>query len=293
MDNAEGASQPRRWRRIASRVLLMLAIAYLGVTGLLMALENWLLFHPTSPSQVWVDPREAQLYPEDLELHSADGIRLHAWWCPSQERSSSGIDAILYLHGNGGNLSFWAKPIANWRRHLGASVLIVDYPGYGYSAGQPSEAGCYAAADAAYAWLTQTQGVSPDKLLLIGESLGGGVAVDLASRVPCGVLVLLCSFTSIPDMAQSIYPWLPARWLVRTQFNNLAKIGQCHTPVFIAHGTADEIVPFVQGKRLFAATGEPRYFLAMEGHGHMLHLDPEFFTTMRQFLASARGSSAK
>src|SRR5207248_5963463 len=132
-------------------------------------------------------------------------------------------------------------------QQLEMPVLIFDYPGYGRSEGSPSEAGCYAAAEAAYAWLVQTQQVPPGQIILYGGSLGGGVAVELARRQPHRALILVSTFTSIPDMAQQLYPWLPARWLVRNRFDSLAKIGQCTQPVFIAHGTADGLLPYTQG----------------------------------------------
>src|SRR5262249_23613263 len=145
---------------------------------------------------------------------------------------------VLYCHGNAGNLSHRGEGVLRWHQLLGQSVLIFDYPGYGRSEGKPSEAGCYAAADAAYAWLTETKKVLPQDLLIYAGSLGGGVAVALASRRPHRALVLVGTFTSIPDMAQRQFPWLPARWLVRNRFDNLGKIGRCTRPVFLAHGTA-------------------------------------------------------
>jgi fermentation-respiration switch protein FrsA (DUF1100 family) len=192
---------------------------------------------------------------------------------------------VLYCHGNAGNLSHRASAITSWQKELGQSVLIFDYPGFGRSEGKPDEAGCYAAANAAYDWLTQVQKVPPERILLYGGSLGGGVAVDLASRQPHRALVLVKTFTSIPDVAQSVYPWLPARWLVRSRFDNLEKIRQCTQPVFIAHGTADRLVPFAQGERLFAAANEPKRFLAMPGIDHNSGVTPAFYSTLRDFLA--------
>jgi fermentation-respiration switch protein FrsA (DUF1100 family) len=167
---------------------------------------------------------------------------------------------------------------------LGISVLIFDYPGYGRSDGTPTEAGCYAAADAAYHWLTQTMKVPPEQLLLYGGSLGGGVAVDLASRHPHRALILVKTFTSIPDVAQSVYPWLPARWLVHNRFDNLEKIGRCPRPLFVAHGTADRLIPFAHGQRLFEAAAEPKRFLRMAEIDHNDGLSGDFFPALRVFL---------
>lgn len=285
-------SRSQRWRRFALRWLIFFTLVYGGVALLLAAFENRLIFQPVRAAEGWVNPASANLQAEDVFLDSADGNRLHAWWCPNDANATPGHKTILVLHGNGGNLSLWAGALANWQRHMGVAALIVDYPGYGRSEGTPSEAGCYVAADSAYSWLTQTKGIPTENLLIIGESLGGGVAVDLGCRRPHGAIVLLSAFTSVPEMAQAVYPWLPARWLVRTQFNNLAKISKCPQPVLIAHGTADRIVPFAQGERLFAAANEPKAFVPLAGQDHVLDLGPDFFAALKQLLAKSRDGTA-
>jgi fermentation-respiration switch protein FrsA (DUF1100 family) len=167
---------------------------------------------------------------------------------------------------------------------LKVHVLIFDYPGYGKSEGRPTEQGCYQAADAAYAFLTVTQKVAPEKILLYGGSLGGGVAVDLATRKSHRGLILVKTFTSAPDTGASMFPWLPVRWLMRNRFDNLAKIKSCHRPVFIAHGTMDNLVPFAHSQRLFEAAHEPKSFFIMPGADHNAPLPQEFFTALRTFL---------
>jgi hypothetical protein len=174
--------------------------------------------------------------------------------------------------------------VADWQREIGVSVFIFDYPGYGRSEGSPSEAGCYAAADAAYEWLTESQHVSPGHVLLVGRSLGTAVAVDLAARKPHRALVLVSPVSSFPDAAQSHYPFLPARWLVHNRFDSLAKIGQCPGPVLIVHGTRDRTAPFAQGKRLFAAANEPKRFVARDGADHGDSVTTDFLPTLRRYL---------
>jgi hypothetical protein len=245
----------------------------------LLALENFLLYPATTAARHWQPPPDPRI--RDVELQSADGTRIHAWWYPCEGATG----AVLYCHGNAGNLSHRGLALQQWQRELGESVLIFDYPGYGKSGGSPSEAGCYAAADAAYDWLTQEQKVPPERLLLFGKSLGAGVAVDLASRRPHRALVIVKAFTSAPDVGQGIYPFLPVRWLMRNRFDNLAKIGNCPRPIFVAHGTTDELIPFAHGERLFAAAPEPKCFLAMPGCCHNDPFTSEFWPRLRQFLA--------
>jgi fermentation-respiration switch protein FrsA (DUF1100 family) len=272
------------WKQRVARSAGGAICCYFGVIIVLMALENRILFHPLRPDEGWFAPPNERV--EDLELYTADGTRIHAWWCPIENwRPEQG--ALLYCHGNAGNVSCRGPMIANWQREMNSSVLIFDYPGFGKSEGKPGEAGCYAAANTAYEWLVQTKQVPPDRLLIYGGSLGGGVAVDLASRRLHRALILFKTFTSIPDAAQSVYFWLPARWLVRNRFNSVDRIGRCTQPVFIAHGTDDRLVPFTLGQQLFAAANEPKCFFAMPGVGHHSGFTREVYSALRVFLAEA------
>lgn len=266
------------WVRRFVRIILVVASGYLGVIVVLLLLENALLFHPTKAGSDWHTPPNSRV--QDIQLTTADGIRIHAWWCPQDGAEG----AVLYCHGNAGNLSHRAPAVARWQEEMNQNVLIFDYPGYGRSAGKPSEAGCYAAADAAYDWLIQDRKFPADRIILYGGSLGGGVAVELATRRDHRALALCKTFASVPEMAQALYPWLPGRWLVRTQFDNLAKIGKCHRPVFIGHGDCDTLVPFAQGRRLFDAANEPKAFYTMPGCDHNDPTGPEFFAHFREFL---------
>jgi hypothetical protein len=248
----------------------------------LVLLENWLVYQPTRARVRWQPPPNERV--RDVELRLTDGTRIHAWWCPTKGWQPDD-GAVLFSHGNAGNLSDRGWEVPRWQEGpLRQAVLLFDYPGYGQSSGRPSEAGCCAAADAAYDWLTQVQQVPPDRVILYGESLGGGVAVDLGSRRPHRALVLTRSFTSLPDVAARLYPWVPVRRLMRNRFDNLGKIDRCPGPIFIAHGTADELVPCAQGERLFAAAREPKQFLPLEGHGHNDPLPHEFDDLLKQFL---------
>jgi fermentation-respiration switch protein FrsA (DUF1100 family) len=272
----------RSWRhRLASRIAF-LAYLYLGVLLVLLALENRFIFVPATAARDW-QPPPADLNIQDVELTSAEGTRIHAWWMtPRDWRPEQG--ALLYCHGNAGNLSHRGEVLRRWRDLMHLAVLIFDYPGYGRSEGRPTEAGCYAAGDVAYDWLISVAKVPGERIVLYGGSLGGAIATDLAVRWPHRALVLVSAFSSLPDMAQRQFPWLPARWLVRNRFDNLRKIAACHRPVFLAHGTADRVVPFAQGELLFAAANEPKQFFPMRGYDHNHTPGPDFYEALRQFL---------
>jgi fermentation-respiration switch protein FrsA (DUF1100 family) len=260
-----------------------LAEAEGGVKGaaLMQRVVNRFLFRPVTQAQDWQPPPPGMRV-EDVDLTSADGTHIHAWWAtPSGWKPEDG--AVLYCHGNAGNLSHRGESLRRWLDLMGMAVLIFDYPGYGKSGGRPTEVGCYAAADAAYDWLTGKIGVRPEKVLLYGGSLGGAVAIDVASRRPHRAVVLVAAFASLQDMARRQFRWLPTRWLVRGRWDNVAKIGRCG-PVFIAHGTADRVVPFSQGERLFAAAREPKQFFPLPGHDHHHTPGPDFYEALRRFL---------
>jgi fermentation-respiration switch protein FrsA (DUF1100 family) len=245
----------------------------------LFALENKLVYHPTRWTEEWSPPPAPEV--QDVELTGADGTAIHAWWWPNPTAQG----AVLYCHGNAGNLSSRGPTLGKIRQALNEAALIFDYPGYGKSGGTISERGCYLAADAAYDWLVHDRRIDPERIIIYGGSLGGGIAVDLASRKKHRALVLAKTFTSLPDVAQSMYPLLPVRWLMRNRFDSLGKIGHCRNPVFIAHGTADHLVPFALGQRLFAAANEPKELFTVEGGDHNDPLPAEFFHRLRDFLA--------
>lgn len=259
------------------RTLLYLLAGYAGLVIMLVLLENRLVYQP---SREFVPPPSRSI--EDLHLTSADGTLIHAWYAPHPNSDL----ALLYFHGNAGNLTHRGNSILKLRDVLGASVLIIDYPGYGKSEGTPTEQGCYHAGDAAYAWLTDEKKFAPNKIILYGGSLGGGVAVDLASRKDHRALVLVKTFTSTPDAACSIYWWLPVpiQTLMSNRFDNLSKIDKCRRPIFLAHGDADEIIPHSHSAKLFEAAHEPKQFLSIPGNRHNDSLPAEFFVQLKDFL---------
>lgn len=239
-------------------------------------LEESLLFHPKTAGESWSQAPNAV----DVWLNSAAGNRIHAWWFP--QPGSKG--AVLYCHGNAGNLSYhW--PLANkLRAALKQSVLLFDYPGYGKSSGQPSESGCYAAAQAAMDWLLREQNIHPRRVVLIGESLGGGVATELALRQPPMALVLIRTFTSVPDMARKNLVSSAAAPLVRNKFDNLSRVPKCAAPIFIAHGNRDTLIPLAQPIKLYEAAPEPKRAFLLKNLGHNDALPADFFTALAAFV---------
>ena len=243
--------------------VLLIAIFLCGLCGLYLAIRfvaGRIVYQPIRYPDGWWD-RQTDLGARDVWLRASDGVQLHAWWL---EAPGSRV-ATLYLHGNGGNLTY--RP-GHLRVMLaaGTSVLIVDYRGYGRSSGRPTERGLYRDADAAYDYLIG-QGYRPGQIVLHGESLGSAVAVDLAARRPCAGVILECPFLSIAYMAGRVVPRLGPLFV--HGFDTRRKIAQVHAPVLIIHGDDDRRVPYTAGRELFEAAHEPKSFWVVEGARHL------------------------
>ncbi len=190
---------------------------------------------------------------------------------------------MLFCHGNGGNVALWGDELRLLRDRMGVSVLGFDYRGYGRSEGTPSEAGVLADARAARTWLAQRTGIPENQVVLMGRSLGGAVAVDLAADGARG-LILESTFTSMPEVGHAAMPWLPVRALMHTQLNSLAKIGKFHGPLLQSHGTADRLIPYAMGRQLFDAANEPKQFVAIQGGDHNDPQSDEYYAALWAFL---------
>jgi len=200
---------------------------------------------------------------------------------------------VLFFHGNAGNISHRIDYLLMFNR-MGYSTLIVDYRGYGNSTGSPSEDGTYEDAMAAWRWLTRMRSVRQGEIILVGESLGGAVASWLAVRHTPRALVLLSTFTSVPDLGAQVYPFIPVRLLARVSYDNLGRIGQITAPVLVAHSRDDDIIPYSHGRALFDAARQPKGFLELSG-GHntgFIFAREEWIGVLQTFLDTHRSHDA-
>jgi uncharacterized protein len=232
---------------------------------------------------------------EEVWIQTPDGVRLHAWFYPGDGGGPGSGKTWLLLHGNAGNISHRLSHAAVLLE-TGAAAFLLDYRGYGRSRGRPSEAGTYLDAQAAYAWLRE-RGFQPAQILAVGESLGGGVATELARRETLGGLVLLSSFTSVPDLGAELFPWLPVRWLASIRYDSIAKLPDLSLPVLIIHSRADSLVRFHHAERNFAAARDPKWLREIAGdHNDTLESGLSAYrTALGEFLghlAAAAGPDA-
>ena len=266
----------RAGRNLAAAAAIMLVV-YIVACLFMAWYEPHLVYLCCRPCEEWHDKPAAVI--EDVTLHTSDGA-LHAWYHPVKSP-----DAVLLMcHGQGGNLTSRGQGLPEYARYFNVAVLLFDYPGYGISEGEPTEAGCYAAADAAYDWLIQEKGFKPQQIIIYGESLGGGVAIDLASRRPHAAMLLVNTFTTLPEVAQRIYRWVPVIPMMQNRFDSESKIALCQSPIFITHGTADRLIPFDHSLRLFGKITAKKEHLARAGMDHTDPLGPEALNRIHAFL---------
>jgi hypothetical protein len=217
-------------------------------------LLEWLIFLPD---------RHVPAPPAGVEerwITTEDGIRIHAW-----RAGGSDVGPVLvWSHGNAGNIANRADVLlALAERGLG--VLAYDYRGYGKSAGRPSEEGVHRDAVAAYD-SERAAGTEPTRIVCFGESIGGAVSIRLATARPCAGVAVVSPFTTLQAVARVHYGPLAA--LVRGRFDSVSRVKELSVPLFVAHGDADEIVPFELGEALFAAAHEPKEFVRVPGAAH-------------------------
>jgi len=243
---------------IAVTIVVSVLVVLAAISGTMALMEDRFIYFPDS--HLAATPRSAGLSYQDRWLTTDDGVRLHAWHIPNPDARYIAID----FHGNAGNLGDRVDHYAQWHR-AGLAVYAVDYRGYGGSQGAPSEDGLYRDARAAWEDVTRDLAVSPDRVVLVGRSLGSGPATQLATEVRPAGLVLESPMTSIPAMARVAYPYLPVSFLARTQFDNLRKITSVTCPLLVIHAAQDEIIPPWMGRRLYETAREPKQWASVPG----------------------------
>ena len=242
-------------------VLLLLAAVYALLVGLLWMRQGSMLFLPSIPSrELAATPAAVGFSYASVEIETSDGETLHGWFVPASEERA----VLLFFHGNAGNISHRLDSLRMFNS-LGLSVLMFDYRGYGLSSGRPTEQGTYEDAQAAWRHLVDIRGVSADRIILFGRSLGGAVATWLAVQQAPGALIIESTFRSVPELAADIYWFLPVRSLARIEYPVERLIGEVSTPVLIVHSRDDEIIPFSHAEALHAAAGTDSQLLVIDG----------------------------
>lgn len=261
--------------------VLFAALVYFG--------QNRLVFLPSRT--IDVTPDQVGLAYDDIAIDVTADAKIQAWYFRAAPENHAGR-TVLFCHGNAGNISHRLQTV-RFFLDLSADVLLFDYRGYGRSDGTPTEDNVYADALAAYRWLTAERAVAPENVFLFGRSMGGAVAVDLASRVRCGGVIIESTFTSAVDMGRRLYPFMPIRLLARISFDSQSKISRLTCPVLVAHSPQDEIVPYEMGRALYEAADSRKHFVDLEGgHNDLTSLDNDLYrNALEEFLRQEDGGS--
>jgi len=247
----------QRWAvaRVAGAVLLVWAL----VVALLVVMESHFIYFPVR--ELAARPADLGLEAEELAVAPAGGVRLHGWWIKGRGRT-----ALVWFHGNAGNVSHRLDNARELVARFGLDVFLVDYRGYGLSEGSPSEAGLYADGLAVYDE-ARAKGFAPRDIVLFGRSLGAAVAIEVALAREARAIVLETPFRSIRAMAREYYPFVPG-FLIRSRYDNEAKMPRLALPLLVLHGDRDEVVPLAHAERLFELAPGPKTFFLIRGAGH-------------------------
>jgi fermentation-respiration switch protein FrsA (DUF1100 family) len=263
------------------KFILVVAACYGLLVVVVYFMQGRMLYLSGVPGRtLTMTPTNVGMDYQDVSIETTDGVTLHGWFIAG--RTSR---VLLFFHGNAGNISHRLDSIRLFQ-DLGLSVLIIDYRGYGQSEGRTTERGIYRDADAAWHYLIEGRGIVASDIVIFGRSLGASVASRLAAKQQPLALIVESSFTSVPDIAQDLYPWLPARWLSRLSHATRDYVRDVRCPVLVVHSRDDEIIPFHHGEAIFASANEPRTLLAIRGTHNDAFLQDEraYIGGLRTFL---------
>jgi uncharacterized protein len=239
--------------------------------------ERAFIFYPER--QLAGSPSDDGMEFQDVTLQDPDGRRIHGWFIPGRRRA-----VVLFFHGNAGNISHRIEKI-RLLFYPEISSLMIDYHGYGRSHGKPSEKTCYLDALTSWEYLVSERHFESNQIILFGESLGGAVAVDLATRKDVGAMILESTFPNIGVVANRFLPGLSV--FLKRKFDSLSKISRVHVPLLQLHGDQDDLVPYGLGRRLFEAANEPKEFFTINGahHNDTYEIGGEaYFQAIREFI---------
>jgi fermentation-respiration switch protein FrsA (DUF1100 family) len=223
-------------------------------------------------------------------FRAADNMKLHGWYVPNPDAER----LIVYCHGNCEHVADLANLVFRIQSHLAATVFVFDYRGYGRSRGKPHERGCVADGLAAQRWLAEREGVDTEDIVVMGRSIGGGVAVAIAAEQGAQALVLESTFNKMTDAAASLYPWLPVRLVMRNRYNSMKRIQKYHGPVFQCHSLDDEVIPIELARKLYdTIPSRLKHFHEIPYARHNDTPPPAYYAALSEFLSRVDDQSRK
>jgi fermentation-respiration switch protein FrsA (DUF1100 family) len=236
-------------------------LLYIAVMALFSSLQGRLIYYPNYPTREIIEtPQEHGLPFDEVRFTAADRTELFGWYIPAENARGT----VLFCHGNAGNISHRMESIKIFLG-LQLNVFIFDYRGYGKSNGSVSEKGTYRDVEAAWDYLVSERGIPPSEIVIFGRSLGGAIAAWIAQNRDAKALIIESTFTSIPDIGATLYPFLPIRLLARYRYSTVAYLENVRCPLLVVHSIDDEMIPMEHAQRLYDVAGEPKEMLELRG----------------------------
>ena len=258
---------------LVSFYILLLIVVFL--------FQRNLLYHPSVNNylkdQVAKEPTEI----EKVIITTKDKLDLIAWF---YDKNLEKFKTVLFFHGNAGSLENRTYKL-NHFKDLNVNFLIIAWRGFNGNKGKPSETGLYEDAESAIKWL-KIKGVNEKNIILYGESLGTGVAVEVAQNKNYAGIILESPFTSMVNIGKKYYPLFPIHLLLRDKFESYKKIKNVSVPLLILHGKKDKIVPFAMGKKMYELANKPKFFYSQEYGDHMVDYDENLLLALKKFIQS-------
>jgi len=260
------------------KIIIGILVIYTSLLLLLFIFQRNLMYHPDENNYSG-DKLEVDI--KKVKINTSDGLDLLGWF---HKKDLKRFKTIIYFHGNAGKLENRIHKL-NHFKDMDVNFLIIAWRGFSGNDGKPSEENLYIYGNSSIKWL-KNLGLSEKDIIIYGESLGTGVATEIAKNNNFAGLVLETPFTSMIEAAKNFYPYIPVRILLRDKYENDKKIKNINIPVFVMHGEADQIVPFWMGKKIYEMANQPKYSYFTEYDDHMMEFDEKLVFELRTFFKS-------
>ena len=263
-------------RNFFLEIIIGLVLIYASVLVLLFIFQRNLMYHPNE-NNYFGDKLEVHI--EKVNINTPDNLSLLGWF---HKKDLTNYKTIIYFHGNAGTLENRIYKL-NHFQNFNINFLIIAWRGFSGNQGKPTEQGLYLDGLSALNWILD-QGVKEENIFIYGESLGTGIATEIAQNRNFAGVVLETPFTSMVDAAKKFYPYIPVKFLLKDKYENKKKIKNINVPILIMHGEKDTIVPFSMGKKIFELANQPKYSYFTEQDDHMMEYDEQLIKVLKKFL---------
>ena len=259
-------------------IFIGIIIIYASVLIVLFIFQRNLMYHPNE-NNYFGDKLEVEI--EKVKITTSDNLNLLGWF---HNKDLKKFKTIVYFHGNAGKLDNRIYKL-NYFKNIDVNFLIIAWRGFSGNKGKPSEDGLYEDGKSTIEWL-KNLGVTEKDIIIYGESLGTGIATEIAQNNKFAGLILETPFTSMIEAAKNFYPYIPVGLLLKDKYRNDKKIKNINIPLLVMHGEADQIVPYWMGKTIYEIANQPKYSYFTKYDDHMMEFDENLVLTLEKFIKS-------